>query len=178
VKTHKYFITGLPRSGTAWLANFLTWDNSFCHHEGIYGCNDMDQFEAKMDGSDIEYVGDSDTALLLLLPALYRKFPDAKYIFIRRNPEDAHQSLLNGGAVSGHMDESVRCFNWGIRNIPSLVMDFDRVFEDVEAIWDYIGLPDFPQKRAELLQYMKMDELDHLLNRSLIDFSGLMREVA
>ncbi len=59
-----------------------------------------------------------------------------------------------------------------------MVMDFDRVFEDVEAIWDYIGLPDFPQKRAELLQYMKMDELDHLLNRSLIDFSGLMREVA
>lgn len=32
--TQKFFITGLPRSGTAWLANFLSYGRDvFCYHE-------------------------------------------------------------------------------------------------------------------------------------------------
>ena len=42
-----FFVLGLPRSRTAWLANFLTYDGYFCFHEGIDGCRSIDDYKKK-----------------------------------------------------------------------------------------------------------------------------------
>ena len=92
-----YFIISQPRCGTAWLANALTWGNSFCYHEGIYGYDSMDDYADMLNSNPAEFVGDSDTGLALMLPWLYARYPDAKYIFVNRNTETVSKSLKEIG---------------------------------------------------------------------------------
>lgn len=33
--THQFFITGLPRSRSAWFANLFTWGDSICYHDAL-----------------------------------------------------------------------------------------------------------------------------------------------
>ena len=54
-----FLILGLPRSRTAWLANFMTSDGIQCSHEGLNGCKSLDEYKAKFKPNS----GDSNTGL-------------------------------------------------------------------------------------------------------------------
>jgi len=175
LKTLNYFITGLPRSGTAWLANALTWGNSFCHHEGVVGCKDMKEYSAKLARTDAEYIGDSDTALALVLPWLYARFPDARYVFVRRNAEDVNRSLVKAGLSTQNTKEAKRAIESWISIADCMVIEFEDLFDNVHEVWDYIGLPDFPKERFEMLKHMKVDDSQRFVNSPAYDVSNFMR---
>ena len=73
-----FLVLGLPRSRTAWLANFLTHDGLFCYHEAINGCSSMKEYKEKVEGK-----GDSNTALALF--DFEKHFPETKIIVIDTN---------------------------------------------------------------------------------------------
>ncbi len=173
-----YFIISQARSGTAWLANALTWGNSFCYHEGIYGYDSMDDYANMLKRNAAKFVGDSDTALVLMLPWLYAMFPDAKYIFINRKESDIRKSLLRIGLSSYILASAGSSLKWGINNIDGMVIEFEDLFTDTERIWDYIGLPDYPKERFEMLRDMKVDNSDKFLNMAPINFTKLMQSAA
>jgi hypothetical protein len=58
-----FLILGLPRSRTAWLANFMSYDGFFCMHEGINGCISKEEYLEKFKYSN---VGDSTTAAMVM----------------------------------------------------------------------------------------------------------------
>jgi hypothetical protein len=171
-----YFIVSLPRCGTAWLANFLTWRDSFCYHEGVYGYDDFNDYLNMMDNNTTEHVGDCDTGLTLLLPWLYKTYPNAKYVFIQRDIEDIKKSLIRIGLSTGVLKEALRRMDWGLQVMNPLVVQFENLFTDTRRIWDYIGLTDFPEERHAMLRDMKMD--DSARYTSLVNFSALMRSTA
>ena len=71
-----FFILGLPRSRTAWLANFMTYDGYCCYHEGTNGCYTIEQYKAKLGGR----IGDANTGLIMFN---FRKhFPKDKVVII------------------------------------------------------------------------------------------------
>ncbi len=78
-----FFVTGLPRSRTAWLANWLTTDHSICWHDV--------RFERNMVASQfgIKTVGFSSSELVSQFEEIKELFPEAPWIVVLRNSQDA-----------------------------------------------------------------------------------------
>lgn len=83
-----FFITGYPRSRTAWMAAWLTTDRSLCFHDGILGCSSLTQFAARL-RTGLEFTGDSDSGLTLWYPELRKMFPGARWVLIERDASEA-----------------------------------------------------------------------------------------
>jgi hypothetical protein len=89
-----FFIVGLPRSRTAWLANLLTVPGqSFCWHEGEAGHGNLDQLVARMKRRPESRVGNASSAIACYGDDIYRLLPEARYIIIERDPDSAKQAL-------------------------------------------------------------------------------------
>jgi hypothetical protein len=100
-----FFVTGFPRSGTAWMANLLTDGTSVCLHDVLLNCGNVEQLAALMKGYD----GVSDPALALVWPDVARRWPKARWIVMRRDGEEALESyerfLREHGASMGSAAE-------------------------------------------------------------------------
>jgi len=62
-----FFITGLPRSRTKWFSEYFSGISGvFCMHQGLNGCYSEKSLLNKMSHVDSEYVGNSDSLLLMM----------------------------------------------------------------------------------------------------------------
>jgi hypothetical protein len=84
-----FFITGLPRSRTAWLANLLTTDRTFCWHEDRHGrLHDVRRYDV---------LGNCGPHILSNWLNCVTQYPDAQWVVIHRDPdavEQAHKKAL------------------------------------------------------------------------------------
>lgn len=106
-----FFITGLPRSRTAWMAAFLTNGEVFCAHELMNGCHSRQEFYAKMEAVD----GNSDCGLPL---SNFQEVWDAPTVIIERIPNHEYLSNLSGLRVGfSELDERMEeiCAYIGVR---------------------------------------------------------------
>jgi len=91
---HSFLVTGFPRSRTAWLANFLTYGESFCFHEAINGCYDWKTYFKKLSNVNCKYVGNSDSGVAL--SPLVKQMPEIMpVVIIERDKLDVIDSLEN-----------------------------------------------------------------------------------
>lgn len=123
-----FFIIGLPRTRSAWLANFLTNGDAFCHHELFCRCNGMEQFAEAMQatkGTDGTYmtVGDADPTLCSVLEHVIDRFPDAKFLVVDRVYEDVVKSQIAAYPSKPPHEETLR--NWQ-KNIRQLLAKLPR----------------------------------------------------
>lgn len=142
-----YFVTGYPRSGTAWIANLLTSGGGYCLHEGtLLGA----ALDAWLCGAP--HRGTSDSSILLT-SKLVQANPDAKVIWVQRNKEQARQAFLKwlyAGPLSKQIppDQFQRLFDQldeaqeqhlRLRS-NVLVVPFRELFlpETAEKIWRYV----------------------------------------
>jgi flagellar biosynthesis chaperone FliJ len=91
-----FFITGLPRSRTAWTATFLsTLPSTYCHHDGLRGCRNLDEYAAKIAyGVPAVHVGDCDSALLYCWREVRDIFPEAKWVVLLRPLLEVQESMI------------------------------------------------------------------------------------
>jgi hypothetical protein len=75
-----FFVTGLPRSRTAWTANWLTTDNSICHH-------DIPFDKSLLNGR--EHVGFCGPEVVMQYNEIRQELPDAPWLVLLRNSRDA-----------------------------------------------------------------------------------------
>lgn len=75
-----FFITGLPRSRTAWFAAFMTATGHLCAHELLKQCQSRDVFYKTM---RYRNCGNSDCGLVLT--DFQKKFPHAPTLIIHRD---------------------------------------------------------------------------------------------
>lgn len=95
-----FFITGLPRSRTAWMAAFMSTGQAHCFHDVLADC-EPSGMRAKMNFG-ARWVGDSDSALTLFHKEVKQEFPKAPWLVIDRSVHDVYASLSR--------IESVPCF--------------------------------------------------------------------
>lgn len=90
-----FFLIGLPRSRTAWLANFLTNGDGFCFHEALRSVTDLSGLRYKLEhcASPYQSIGDADPALAGMLPEALAQFPEARWVFVRRDVDEAYESF-------------------------------------------------------------------------------------
>ena len=85
-----YLITGLPRSRTAWLANYLTVGSSFCYHEGLKHCFHIGDLRIM---KKAPYTGNSDSSAVFFIDEIKLMFPDMKIVIINRDYKDVLKSV-------------------------------------------------------------------------------------
>jgi len=137
-----FFVLGLPRSRTAWLANFLTYDDLFCYHEGINGCHSMDEYKQK-----IENCGDSCTGLSLIDFEPY--FPDAKKVIIDSNTERAVE--FGKTMFDADLTELMAIAKSRLDNMEGLHISLSDINHRLREIWEYLTDSPFNKKRADQL---------------------------
>ena len=172
-----FFITGLPRSGTAWASNFLTWKDSTCYHELLYQIEDISIYNEILDSSSGRFTGDSDTMLVYLLPWIKKEYPDSKFIFIKRDVEEVRKSLKNNGFSTLNLDELNRQLEWNIEHIDGMVIDFKDLFEDFERVWNYIGIPSFPHERHDMLKTTRIDNAINFMDAEYSSYQPIINSI-
>ena len=153
-----FFITGLPRSRTAWLANFFTTQTAFCRHDALkdgWTAEFLrDRLNVPMDG--ITHAGDADTALTLHAEELASFFPDARWLFVRNTverstasyrkafpPERPYPGCAPGGNVEQMLAQCQAYYADAFLKVPSanrLELDVcDLAFPQVmHTAWDWL----------------------------------------
>lgn len=90
-----FMIVGLPRSGTAWLANWFTTERSICWHEPFWQRSLAELDDMKGAG----LFGIADTMLLLMSADELNRHP-AKKLIVHRELGDVNFSLSKLGLPS------------------------------------------------------------------------------
>lgn len=152
-----FFICALPRSRTAWLANFLTHGIAHCYHEALLHCASINDLVPMFQRPQKLVVGNSDCANALFMPALQAQFPGSPIVVIDRPIEECADSLH---AIGIDNDESLLLMYAAIKEIKAryrpLVIDYKDLGRDgCRAIWEHCIGEGFDEARWELL-----DELD------------------
>lgn len=89
-----YFITGLPRSRTGWLANLLTYGPSFCWHDAVQHGWNAAGVMGQLAQTPAQFAGDSDSGLVLMHEELNALAPQAQWVFVLREQAAAEESFL------------------------------------------------------------------------------------
>lgn len=155
-----FFIIGLPRTRTSWLANLFTYGNSFCYHEAFKFCTSVAELKHLLDDHQEQNVGNSDCSMIKYFEEISNTFPNAKYVLIERNPAEVIESLVDFQL----MDDYEKAEKWVTQlhvyvkeikaqnNILCINYQDLNEMEVCRKIWNYI-LPNvvFNEKRWYLL---------------------------
>ena len=137
----RFLVTGLPRSGTAWLSAVLTCGSSFCYQELTGFSDTWDQLLCSMQTSGFLAVGNSDSGAVFIWRGLVERIPDLRIVCIRRNPVDCAESWSRIAGI--HVTETVSYFSMEldacILETSPLVVDSDDLSDIVtlRKIWAY-----------------------------------------
>lgn len=142
-----FFIVGLPRSRTAWLANLLTVPGqSFCWHEGEAGHGNLDQLVEKMKRRPESRVGNASSGIACYGDDVYRLLPEARYIIIERDLESAKQAFAEVASEYVDVDivwpSIIQRFNSFIESLTEhyvLKIRYDQLHDEKTCIniWDF-----------------------------------------
>jgi hypothetical protein len=158
-----FFITGFPRSRTAWLANFLTYGDSFCFHEATKYSNEIRDIKELFQSTSKLYVGNSDSYIPFFAQALHSLFPDAKWVFIERDMDDVARSLNR--IFPGHdhqklLSMSLPFLDFVKKEYSPLMVKYEDLesMEECQKIWDYcIPTNEFDTERWKMLTMLKTE---------------------
>jgi len=140
---NNFLVLGLPRSRTAWLANFLTYSDIICTHEGLNGCNNINEYLDKFKPKS----GDSNTGLMMF--DFERYFRDFKIIII----DNTVDSAVEFSKRYYHHDstELMTIAQRRLSKTEGLHVPFKSINDNLEKIWDYVSGEQFDERRAKFL---------------------------
>lgn len=176
-----FFITGLPRSRTSWIANFFTYNDSFCFHEATRFCMNMRDLSEFMHSHRATNIGNADPALLYIMDDLVDFFPEAKIVLIERELHETIDSFIDfyTSYVYKDIQEWIERLYEKMEQIKQKYEVFTVKHGDLnqmsecKRMWDYLlpGEP-FDEKRWNLLDELYINKLVdkhsvHVMKKSL-----------
>jgi hypothetical protein len=149
-----FFVLGLPRSRTAWMAAWLFDADGFCHHEAMDGCPSVAHYQSKVGKG-----GDSSTASMMLdLEDLY---PDAPKLVIERDERHAIQfGVETMGIDEGSSVEIIDNLKSRLDKIDAERIHFNDIDDNLEWIWTHLKGTPFDHERAELFKGLNIQVKD------------------
>lgn len=126
-----YFVTGLPRSRTAWMSVWLG-----CKHDGLSGCySDQDVLSMVGDG------GLSDSMLAWFpIRKYYKKAP---VLVIHRHADEVVDSLSQIVPIDSNVLTLLADTQERMNMIDGLHVNYDEIDSRLPEIWEYLR-PDVP----------------------------------
>lgn len=129
-----FFITGLPRSRTAWFAAFMSASGYPCYHEAINGCKSIQEYKDK-----IKNKSDSTTAFGLMDIPLNRPV-----LIIHRKEK--------------HPDE-FDSFYEKLKDIKGLHVDFDDINDKMPDIFKFLTGSNIDSELFDLFKSIKIETM-------------------
>lgn len=163
-----FFICALPRSRTAWLANLLTYGDSFCFHEPAVGLDSFSDLRGLFESTGRPVVGSSDCGNAWIVDGLAREFPDSRFVVVRRPLEAVRQSMLEMGLPdNGILEKTSIMLDYTVKTYSHISVDADDLGdpEAVKMLCEYVGAS-FDLARFNLLESLNIQVTpSHLAGR-------------
>jgi len=137
---NNFLVLGLPRSRTAWLANFLTYSDITCSHEGINGCRTLTEYKKQFKDNS----GDSNTGLAYF--DFESLFEDFKTIIIDSSVRKSIEFSKATYGINNH-DKIIK-LKKRLDSLKGLHVRLDEIDGRLEEIWDYVSRYQFNERRA------------------------------
>lgn len=128
------FITGLPRSGSAWLANYLSYGNCFFRHDAWTDTNPS-ELRLFFDNNDFNAGGVSDPANLMFIDEIDKHFPEAKWVLITRPAAEVQEACKKIDFPLADFGKQLK----KLQNREMLKVPFSELFDRAEEIGGYIS---------------------------------------
>ena len=127
----KFFITGLPRSRTAWLANWLSTGEVFCYHDiATRMLSDVEELPGFFERSPYKHTGVSDPSLGFFMQRIVDLVP--RILVVDRDIEEVQVDMERIGlpvSATNYL-EVMRDHLWAVRHHPSVLwVPFERLDE-------------------------------------------------
>jgi hypothetical protein len=159
----RFFLTGFPRSRTAWLANLFTTGEILCWHDALLRCHTASDLVTLFGKG--RFVGDSDSALMLFYDDVAAMYPGAPWVLVERDADEAFQSMVTkfGSDISkGGWPLVVAAMQRMPSNESMLRVRYEEL-DDVaviRGIWNHC-MPSvkFDERRWRLLRDMKVERI-------------------
>lgn len=137
-----FMVLGLPRSGTAWLANLFTTSKSYCKHEALWNSSLEELDEQKYAVS----FGIAETSGFSIVDKINTH--DARKLIVRRSLDEINESLTElkiPNMTQDHMDK--------LLSISGYHIDFIDIFnyERMAKAYDYLLQDRLERYRHEFL---------------------------
>lgn len=142
----KFFITGLPRSRTAWLAVYFNCLGQRCLHDG---------FKNSGVGIMENYDGNVDSGLMLTNYELI--YPDAKVVIIERPLRDVANSIQRMGLV-WPTDAMLINHQRQLNLMKGLRVKFHEIDRRLEEITTYCGV-DYDVNVSIMMRQMHVEKI-------------------
>lgn len=138
----------MPRSRTYWLSRFLTHGDVTCHHDLLSGVASFEDYAAALGQDD----GAAETAAILLWRPMLRRFPDARYVIVRRDPVEVDRSLAAQGVVADvtRLARSLDQAHEGLRHADVMTVDYHDMDAALPAIWRHCRSDPMPDGREAM----------------------------
>jgi len=152
-----FFVTGFPRSRTAWFANYLTYGKAFCLHDGLVNCRRVSDLKQYLVG---ECAGNSDSALPLVWKEHLSVFGDAPILIVERDIESVKNSFkaFYGIDLPERFIDAAQKGAEGLKaNANVKVMQFDSI--DPKTAWEFLIGDGYDDRRTELLRDIRVNTM-------------------
>lgn len=126
-----FIVLSLPRSRSAWVARFLSYDGRKCGHDLATECESVAEFVARLRG---EYAGTAETGAVIGWRALRTLIPEAKLAVIRRPVQEVYDSLARFGLGSKMLLDELRERDAMLDQVARLPGVLSINFADLEGI--------------------------------------------
>lgn len=153
-----FFILCLPRSRSAWLANLLTYGNTFCFHEPAVGLYNFKEMRALFESTGRPIVGSSDCGNVWIIDGLRAEFPDSQLVVVRQEIELCRQSMAEMGLPdNGTLEKAADMLDYVVSGYSPLVIEAKDLGspETIKTLCDYVGA-EFDQPRLSLLESLNV----------------------
>lgn len=142
------FMLCLPRSRSAWLAQFfLTYIPAM--HDTLGRCESIDEFKREVDAK-IGWATEvpvfvAETAGIFVWNQMYDAFPHARFLFVDRNAAHVRSSLRTNKMSSASVSMMSQRFDAAkqalyFRGAYSLCVPYERINAELRNIWRFVGM--------------------------------------
>lgn len=154
------FMMCLPRSRSAWLAEFLAYA-AYTLHDPLAECESIEDLGRKIDHAmtispDLP-VFVADTSAVYFAREIHERFPNARYLFVYREYEAVYRSLQKAGLTGltkRRLAEMLERWSFAFRALDSedefcYKTSFVNLNNELRNIWRFVGLrPSFNETYA------------------------------
>jgi len=169
-----FLILGLPRSRTAWLANFMSTQGLSCSHEGLNGCRSLKEYRDRFSKDS----GDSNTGLALF--DFEPLFEDFKIVIIDSDIEPAVEftkKYFSHDSTAFMSELKIR-----LSGIDGLHIPFSKINDRLEDIWYYLTPKQFDERRAKMLigfdvQVRDVHDFDSVAHEALLESDEITNKI-
>lgn len=135
-----FFITGLPRSRTAWFAAFMTASGFPCMHEGMNGCKTIKEYKLK-----IKNKSDSNTGLFIVK----NPYPKRRMLIIHR------KNRMNNVAGMENGEQQLLKLN-------GLHVNFNDINKRIDEIFYYLTLTKINKDIYNLFKHLNIQTTEQM----------------